>query len=218
MKLILLSVCTAFSLLCAATGAAADARAAKADRGRAPAKGSRETKEGSPDAGDHARKGKRSRRQRPSLHSRRQLRFGTDGKRTSAFETVFSNDIEMFRPDKIKQFDAVCFNNTQGVLWDDPELKVAARLRTRRARSRRVPRRDFDLRSTPGIRSVAAIRPHAGGTENGGHPWGPEDTYTFKVDDPKSPLTAMFHGQGFALTDEVDQLQEPARGSICTCC
>src|SRR5690349_16214451 len=45
------------------------------------------------------------------------------GKRTGAFETVFSNDIEMFRPDKIKQFDAVCFNNTQGVLWDDPELK-----------------------------------------------------------------------------------------------
>ena len=43
------------------------------------------------------------------------------GKRTGAFETVFSNDIEMFRPDKIKQFDAVCFNNTQGVLWDDPE-------------------------------------------------------------------------------------------------
>src|SRR5262245_53620613 len=45
------------------------------------------------------------------------------GKRTGAYEVVFSDDIEMFRPDKISQFDAVCFNNTQGVLFDDPELK-----------------------------------------------------------------------------------------------
>src|SRR5262245_54867070 len=45
------------------------------------------------------------------------------GKRTGAYEAVFSNDVEMFRPDKIKDFDAVCFNNTQGVLFDDPELK-----------------------------------------------------------------------------------------------
>ena len=35
-----------------------------------------------------------------------------------------------------------------------------------------------------------------GGTENGGHPWVPTDTYTFKVDDPKSPLNAVFQGQG----------------------
>src|SRR5580704_6292603 len=28
------------------------------------------------------------------------------GKRTGAYEAVVSNDIEMFRPDKIKQFDA----------------------------------------------------------------------------------------------------------------
>jgi type 1 glutamine amidotransferase len=49
-----------------------------------------------------------------------------------------------------------------------------------------------------------------GGTENGGHPWGPTDSYFFKVDDPKSPLDAAFHGKGFEVTDEVMQLQEPA--------
>jgi hypothetical protein len=49
-----------------------------------------------------------------------------------------------------------------------------------------------------------------GGTENGGHPWGPTDSYWVKVDDPKSPLDAAFHGQGFEITDEVMQLQEPA--------
>jgi type 1 glutamine amidotransferase len=133
------------------------------------------------------------------------------GKRTGAFEAVFSNDIEMFRPDKIKQFDAVCFNNTQGVLWDDPELKKSLL--------------DF-VRGGHGLvgfhAAISTFVQHPvydqwpefgrmlGGTENGGHPWGPEDTYTFKVDDPKSPLTAMFHGQGFDVIDEVDQLQEPA--------
>jgi hypothetical protein len=45
------------------------------------------------------------------------------GKQTGAFEAVFSDDVEMFRPDKLKQFDAVVFNNTQGVLFTDPELR-----------------------------------------------------------------------------------------------
>src|SRR5436853_426663 len=48
-----------------------------------------------------------------------------------------------------------------------------------------------------------------GGTENGGHPWGPADTFTMKVDDLKSPLNAAFHGKGFEINDEVMQLQEP---------
>jgi type 1 glutamine amidotransferase len=132
------------------------------------------------------------------------------GKRTGAFEVVVSNDVEMFRPDKIKQFDAVCFNNSQGVLWDDPELKQSLL--------------DF-VRTGHGLVGFhAAIATFVqspvydqwppfgkmlGGTENGGHPWGPTDSYTFKVDDPKSPLDATFHGQGFEVTDEVMQLQEP---------
>ncbi len=42
------------------------------------------------------------------------------GKRTGAYEAVFSNDMTMFSPEKLKQFDAICFNNTGGVLTDDP--------------------------------------------------------------------------------------------------
>ena len=133
------------------------------------------------------------------------------GKRTGAFKAVFSNDLEMFRPDKLKQFDAVCFNNSQGVLWDDAELKQSLL--------------DF-VRGGHGLigfhAAISTFVQHPvydqwpafgrmlGGTENGGHPWGPTDTYTFKVDDPKSPLTAVFHGKGFEVTDEVNQLQEPA--------
>ena len=133
------------------------------------------------------------------------------GKRTGAFEAVFSNDVENFRPDKIKQFDAVCFNNTQGVLWDDPELRQSLLDYVRGGHgvvgfhaviSTFVQHPVYD-QWPPFGRMI-------GGTENGGHPWGPEDTYTFKVDDSKSPINAPFHGHGFAMTDEVDQLQEPA--------
>ena len=49
--------------------------------------------------------------------------IGQMGRRTGAFEAVFSDDVEMFRPEKIKQFDALCFSNTVGVLFEDPELK-----------------------------------------------------------------------------------------------
>src|SRR6187200_2270918 len=47
------------------------------------------------------------------------------GKVTGAYEAVFNDDLEMFRPANIKQFDAICFNNTVGVLFDDPELKAS---------------------------------------------------------------------------------------------
>jgi len=131
------------------------------------------------------------------------------GKRTGAYEAVLSDDVEMFRPDKIKQFDAVCFENSQGVLWEDAELKKSLL--------------GF-VRSGHGVVGFHAVISTfvqfpvydqwpdfgrmIGGTENGGHPWAATDTYTFKVDDPKSPINAAFHGQGFAITDEVDQLQE----------
>ena len=133
------------------------------------------------------------------------------GKRTGAYEAVFSNDVEMFRPEKLKEFDAVCFNNSQGVLFDDPQLKQSLT--------------DF-VNSGHGIvgfhAAIATFVQHPkydqwpwfgrmlGGTENGGHPWMPNDKFTVKIDDPKSPLNAVFHGQGFELVDEVMQLQEPA--------
>jgi hypothetical protein len=47
-----------------------------------------------------------------------------------------------------------------------------------------------------------------GGTENGGHPWNGE-RMTLKVEDRRSPLTAMFPEGEFRITDQAFQLQEP---------
>jgi type 1 glutamine amidotransferase len=131
------------------------------------------------------------------------------GKRTGAYAATVSNGIELFRPGKLKQFDAVCFNNMQGVLFDDPELRNSLHAFVTGGGG------------VVGIHAaIATFVQHPvydqwpwfgrmlGGTENGGHPWMPTDTYTFKVDDPKSPLTAAFGGKGFEVTDEVMQLQE----------
>ena len=55
-----------------------------------------------------------------------------------------------------------------------------------------------------------------GATENGGHPWDGE-TMTVKVEDPKSPLNAVFQGDEFQIADQAFQFQEPTCATISTC-
>src|SRR5262245_20808359 len=45
------------------------------------------------------------------------------GRKTGAYATVFSSEIESLRPENLTQFDAICFNNTTGVLTTDPALR-----------------------------------------------------------------------------------------------
>jgi type 1 glutamine amidotransferase len=131
------------------------------------------------------------------------------GKRTGAYEAVFNNDVEMFRPDKLRQFDALCFANTVGVLFEDPELGKSLL--------------DFiaggrgfigihDAIATfvqyPKYDQWPAFGQMLGATENGGHPWNGE-VMTMKVDDPESPITAAFRGIEFKIADQAFQFQEP---------
>jgi type 1 glutamine amidotransferase len=135
--------------------------------------------------------------------------FDQMGKRTGAYEAVFSNDIEMFRPGKIEQFDALCFLNTVGVLFDDPELRKTllgfiaggkgfVGIHDAIATFVQYPKYD----QWPPFGQML------GATENGGHPWDGE-TMTVKVDDPKNPVNAVFRSQGFEIADQAFQFQEP---------
>jgi len=132
------------------------------------------------------------------------------GKRTGAYEAVFDNDVSVFAPDRIAGFDAICFNNTGGVLTDDEALRRSLL--------------DFVAggRGFVGIHAAAAtfvqypvydqfpaFGEMLGAYENGGHPWKPHETITLKVDDPDSPINAAFGGQSFQVQDEVFQFQEP---------
>ena len=125
------------------------------------------------------------------------------GRKTGAYETVVSEDVSMFAPEKLRQFDAVCFNNTTGELFDDPALKKSL------------------LEFVKGGKGIVGV--HAAtdcfykwaefgemmGGYFHGHPWGANDTVTLKIEEPDHPLCAPFEGKTFVVTDEIYQFREP---------
>ena len=140
------------------------------------------------------------------------------GKVTGAYETVFNDDIEMFRPANIKQFDAICFNNTLGVLFDDPELSASLL--------------DFveSGKGFVGIHdAIATFVQHpkydqwpefgrmVGGTENGGHPWNGE-VMTMKVEDPATRSTPRSGARTFRSPTRRFSCKNPFSETVCTCC
>lgn len=131
------------------------------------------------------------------------------GRRTGAYEAVFSDDIEMFQPEKIKQFDALCFSNTVGVLFDDPELKKSL-LAFISGGKGFVGIHDAvaTFVQYPKYDQWPPFGQMLGATENGGHPWNGE-VMTIKIDDPASPLNAVFQGSSFQIADQAFQFQEP---------
>ena len=131
------------------------------------------------------------------------------GERTGAYEAVFSNDIEMLRPEKLRQFDALCFNNTTGVITDDPELQLSLLnfvaggkgfIGFHAAAATFVQYPVYD--------QFPAYGEFIGGYENGGHPWQHNETVTLRVEDPDNPINAPFHGKDFDASDEVFQFMD----------
>ena len=132
------------------------------------------------------------------------------GEQTGAFEIVVSNDTMMFKPEILNQFDAVCFNNTAGVLVSHPDLRNSLL--------------DFVYSGGGFIGLHAAGATFVqypvydqfpefghllGGYENGGHPWKPHEFITLTVDEPEHPVNRSFKGKGFKISDEVFQFQSP---------
>jgi sugar phosphate isomerase/epimerase/type 1 glutamine amidotransferase len=132
------------------------------------------------------------------------------GEKTGAYETVFSRDTLMFRPENLGQFDAVCFNNTAGVLFDSPDLRNS------------FLDYIYGGGGLIGIHAAAATFVQypvydqfpefgylLGAYENGGHPWKPHEFITLKIDEPGHPVNAAFEGRSFEISDEVFQFQTP---------
>lgn len=133
------------------------------------------------------------------------------GKRTGAYEVIFNNDVEMFRPEKLARFDAVCFLNSNGVLFEDEELR---RSLMNFIESGKGVIGIHDALATfvqyPVYDQWPEFGRMLGGTENGGHPWNTGELMTMKLDDPDSPLMAAFGGKSFQIADQAFQLQEPS--------
>ncbi len=132
------------------------------------------------------------------------------GEKTGAYQVTFSDDIDMLRRENLARFDAICFNNTVGVLTEDLELRRSLL--------------DFVAggKGFVGIHAAGAtfvqwprydqfpeFGEMLGGYENGGHPWKPEETITLRVEDRKHPVNRGFQSDSFEVSDEVFQLQAP---------
>jgi type 1 glutamine amidotransferase len=137
------------------------------------------------------------------------LAFDLLGKQTGAYEPVFSNDLDNFRPDRLRRFDGICFLNTVGVLFDDPVLRGSL-LSFISSGKGFIGIHDAiaTFVQYPKYDQWPAFGKLLGGTENGGHPWDGV-RMAVKVEDPKNPVNAAFRGAGFSVTDQAFQLQEP---------
>jgi type 1 glutamine amidotransferase/sugar phosphate isomerase/epimerase len=135
--------------------------------------------------------------------------FTLMGERTGAFETAISKDPSIFKPESLKQFDAVFLNNTVGNLFEDSDLRQSLL--------------EFvygggGLLGVHGT-SVAFTRwpgahedwPEFGimlGARGANHYDSKEHVF-IKLDDPDHPVNQPFGGKGFDYRDEFFRVHEP---------
>jgi type 1 glutamine amidotransferase len=126
--------------------------------------------------------------------------------KTGAFSVVISSDMDVFKADSLKEFDAVCFNNTTGLTLSPqttPDLCKSLM--------------DF-VKGGKGIIGIHAATdnfnqwPEAQEMMGGkftGHPWTANGTWAIKIDEPNHPLMAPFAGKGFKIKDEIYRTEPP---------
>jgi type 1 glutamine amidotransferase/HEAT repeat protein len=123
------------------------------------------------------------------------------GERTGAYDAVIGEDSSVFRPESLKRFDAIIFNNATGTLFTDSALRKSLM--------------EF-VRSGKGVVGIHAATDcfydweEFGEMMGGyfdGHPW--HETVTIKLDDPDHPLLAAFGGEPFVVKDEIYQFRPP---------
>lgn len=141
------------------------------------------------------------------------------GQKSGAFTVVVSDDIALFEPEAIGQFDAICFNNTTGESFLPKNFDALDEQQKQQAQERdaRLKKSLLEyVRNGGGIVGIHAATDTLyqwdafgeliGGYFNG-HPWN-EDVHV-KVDDPTHPVNAAFEGKDFVIADEIYQFREP---------
>jgi type 1 glutamine amidotransferase len=129
------------------------------------------------------------------------------GDKTGAYTAFHTEDESFFEPEKLKTFDAVFMMNTTGnCLRPKGDDKAAV---DKREEELKKSLSDFVM-SGKGLAGVHSATDTYGGWKDynkmmGGafasHPW--HKKVPVKIADPKSPITAMFDGKDFEITDEI---------------
>jgi type 1 glutamine amidotransferase len=145
--------------------------------------------------------------------------------KTAAFDVVVSNDLSNFEPEKIKDFDAICFLNTtmevfspaKGVFakMSNPEKKEALNLEKRLKKSLM----EF-IKSGKGFVGIHSATdtfyqwPEYGEMIGGyfnGHPWGAGSPVSVKVEDGQTNHACCAHldGKNLEFKEEIYQFKAP---------
>jgi len=131
------------------------------------------------------------------------------GKRTGAYEATFNNDLNQLRWENLRNFDAICFNNAEGVLTDDAELRRSLLdfVRSGRGFVAFHSGGGATFVQYPKYDQFPEFGEMFGAYEDGGHPWRENDLVTIKVDDPANPIVAAFGGKSFQIRDQIFQFR-----------
>ena len=125
------------------------------------------------------------------------------GEKTGAFTTVASDDMAMFEPAKLADFDAVLFLSSTGLKFADSAHRQALL--------------EF-VRSGKGVAGLHAASDNFPTWPEGqaliggvfcGHPWTSGEVSAVKLDEPKHVLNLPFGGTGFWVREEIYQISGP---------
>jgi type 1 glutamine amidotransferase len=147
------------------------------------------------------------------------------GKKTGAFETVISDDLENFEIQQLKSFDAVCFLSTTMNVFS-PTAKELEKMSdadkaTAAERETRLKKNLMDfVKSGRGFFGIHAATdtfyewPEYNNMINGcfdGHPWTADTKVSIKVEpgQEKHPLVEMFGGENVEFAEEIYQFKAP---------
>lgn len=125
------------------------------------------------------------------------------GEKSGAFTAVPSNRMEVFDPAVLREYDAILFNNTTQLKFENPAHRAALV--------------EF-VRGGKGLIGIHAATdnfydfPEAAELIGGifdGHPWMADGTWAVKLDDRDHPLNRAFGGGNFSISDEIYEFRGP---------
>lgn len=125
--------------------------------------------------------------------------LGEMGKKARAFKADFTDEYSAFTTENLANYDAVIFNNTTSVAFENDAQRDALM--------------NF-VKAGKGIVGIHAagdsfykwkLAASMIGGQFNGHPWTAGGTWAFKLNDPTHPLNKAFAGKGFWHQDEIYQ-------------
>jgi type 1 glutamine amidotransferase len=144
----------------------------------------------------------------------------TMGKKTGAYQAVVSDDVAMYLPENLKQFDVIIMNNSNGE-WIRPTEADLPKFKKHGSdidELEKLLKKSLLNWVSKGGGIVAYHHAIGGnnkwpefkqllGAEYWGHPWNEE--VGVKLDELDHPLLKTFKGKGFRIAEEIFQYREP---------